>query len=213
MAAGFPPARPMARSRPQVAPNPELAAAYDGPSKSQLKRDATELQDLGRAMLDLPDKMLDEVAMDDDLRAALRELKRLGNHRGAQRRQAQFVGKLLRSADPEPLRQALAAHEAGKVRDAQRLHQAERWRDRLLADDKALTEWVSAYPAGSDQAFRTLLRNARREQANAPPPEPGLEGAPRKGKLYRELFQAIRAAMRARDAGPGAGDDGEHDAG
>lgn len=175
-------------------PAPEPDAFPDGPSKTQLKRVMHELQDLGVALLELPDAQLDEIEMEDQLRDALRELRRLRTFE-AKRRQSQYVGKLLRLADDEPLRRAIDAYRLGKTREAAALHDVERWRDRLIADDEAITAWVAEHPEGDVQQLRTLIRNARREvtAAHAVDTE---GGAPRKGRAYRELFQKLRAVLQ-----------------
>jgi ribosome-associated protein len=78
------------------------------PSKSQVKRDLLALQEFGLELLKIQPKRLEAIEMDDRLRAAIAELRRLTSH-AARRRQVQFVGKLLREVDLEPFRKALAA--------------------------------------------------------------------------------------------------------
>lgn len=164
------------------------------PSKTQLKQAMHELQALGEALLELPDKQLDEIEMEDNLRAALREVRAIRS-REARRRQLQYVGKLLRMADDAPLRRAISDYRAGQTRAAQAFQNIEQWRDRLLADDAEVTAWIEAYPAADIQRLRVLIRNARREQAAMPATVEG--GAARKGRYYRELFQRLRAEMEA----------------
>ena len=93
-------------------------AEDDRPSKTQVKQAALELQDLGLAMLELPLDQFEAIEMDDRLREAFAELRRITSF-GARKRQMQYVGKLLRAEDVEPFRLALAAHRAGKRRDAE----------------------------------------------------------------------------------------------
>jgi len=174
---------------------PEPDAFPDGPSKTQLKRAMTELQDLSIALLDLPDAQLDHIEMDDQLRDALRELRGIRSH-GAKRRQAQYVGKLMRNADEEPLRQALDAYRMGKSRDAQAFQEIEHWRERLLASDEALTAWTQAYPGADIQQLRSLIRNARRDLATARATDSNGDAPPHKGRAYRELFQKLRTALQ-----------------
>ena len=90
--------RPSWHTEPEPDPN--------NPSKSQVKRDYLELQDFGLKMLGIPQVLLDRLEMDDDLREALAELRRMGN-KPARRRQAQYVGKLLRDVDLEPFRRVM----------------------------------------------------------------------------------------------------------
>ena len=180
----------------QRRPAPEPDAFPDGPSKTQLKRAMTGLQDLSVALLDLPDAQLDQIEMDERLRDALRELRSIRSN-GAKRRQAQYVGKLMRNADEEPLWQALDAFRMGKTRDAQAFQEIERWRERLLASDTELNAWISAYPASDAQQLRTLIRNARRDIAAARAADPGSDAAQTKGRAYRELFQRLRATLQS----------------
>ena len=118
------------------------------PSKSQLKRDALALQALGAKLLDLPESDWAALGLPEALIAALREGKRIRAH-GARRRQLQYIGKLMRDLDPEPIRAGLAALRADD-RTAKRVFaNAERWRDRLLREG---TEAVAAFEADTGQA-------------------------------------------------------------
>lgn len=165
----------------------------DAPSKTQIKKAMLELQELGIELIELPQDRLDAIEMDDRLREALQELKRITAH-SARKRQMQYVGKLLRGEDPEPFRKALAEYRAGKQRDAQALHTIERWRDRLLADESALETWLREHPQCDTAQFRALLRDARKELADAQAASE--RGEPRaKGRFYRELFKAVKAAL------------------
>ena len=185
------------RRRPSSA---EIAAGELPPSKSQLKREDEALHALGAALLELPDAQLDAIPMSERLREAFADYRRFPTME-ARRRQMQYIGKLLRSEDADPLQQALDAHRRLRDRHTQALHEAEAWRDRILAGDEGWQAWIAAYPAGNTRALRGLVTNARRELAQAEDVarqrgEHGLKG-PRKGKLYRELFQKLRAAMMA----------------
>lgn len=165
----------------------------DAPSKTQIKKAMLELQELGIELIELPQDRLDAIEMDDRLREALQELKRITAH-SARKRQMQYVGKLLRGEDPEPFRKALAEYRAGKQRDAQALHTIERWRDRLLADESALETWLREHPQCDTAQFRAVLRDARKELADAQAASE--RGEPRaKGRFYRELFKAVKAAL------------------
>ena len=170
----------------------------DRPSKTQLKKQSHELQELGQALAAMPadrlDALLKEGAIDESLRDALREYQRTRSHEG-RRRQLQFVGKLMRHADPQPLRDAVAALQVPRARDALALHEAERWREELAADDDALTRWLEYHPASDSQQLRALIRSARKEAAL--PPEQ------RHGRAWRELFQFIKQGMQAQERNDG----------
>jgi len=107
-------------------------------------------------------------------------------HEG-RRRQLQYVGKLMREVDDAPLREAVAEAKLGSARDTLLLHEAERWRDALLADDEALTRWLNEHADCDAQRLRSLVRAARREAAL--PPEQ------RNPRSLRELFQFIRPML------------------
>lgn len=186
-------------SRRSFSPPPLPAAPLeDGerPSKSQRKRDMHDLQALGEALLELPVARLAKIDMPERLREALLEAHRIKSHEG-RRRQLQLIGKLMRQTDPAPLQEAVAAQRLGRAQDALSLHEAEAWRDRLLASDEAVTEWLAAHPDEDAQQLRTLIRNARKEAAAAAAAAPDDGAAQRKGRAYRELFQRLREALVA----------------
>ena len=155
-------------------------------SKTQLKKASHDLQDLGEAVVALPDDRLDGLPIDETLLYAIRQYRKTRTHEG-RRRQMQYIGKLMRRTDPEPLREAVAAMDLGHAKDSLALHQAERWRDQLLADDEALTVWTQSHPQSDLQQLRSLVRAARKDAAVVP--------EKRSGKAFRELFKFIRAAM------------------
>ncbi len=156
------------------------------PSKSARKRDAHDQQALGQALAGLPDAALAAAPMPEALRDALAQLRRTRSHEG-RRRQLQFVGKLMRQADIEPLREAVAAAQLGHAHDALALHRAEHWRGELVADDEALTRWMAEHPDTDLQRLRALIRNARKDAALAP--------EQRHGRAWRELFQFIKPLL------------------
>ncbi|HWP20704.1 MAG TPA: ribosome biogenesis factor YjgA [Burkholderiaceae bacterium] len=157
------------------------------PSKTQRKKAMHELQDLGDALAALPAHKLAEVDMPESLREAILEFQRTRSHEG-RRRQMQYIGKLMRGADPQPLREAVAEHQLGRARDALELHRAERWREDLLADDQALTRWMAEHPDCDVQQLRALIRAARKDAAATP--------EQRSGRAYRELFQFIKPYLQ-----------------
>ena len=169
----------------------------DRPSKTQLKKQSHDLQGLGEALSAMPEDRLDALvasgAMAESLRDALREHKRTRSHEG-RRRQMQYIGKLMRHADAQPLHEAVAALKVPSARDTLALHQAERWREELAASDEALTRWLAAYPGSDAQHLRSIVRSARKD--GALPPEQ------RHGRAWRELFQFIKQHMQA-----GSGDE------
>ncbi|HEY0857353.1 MAG TPA: ribosome biogenesis factor YjgA [Albitalea sp.] len=153
------------------------------PSKTRRKKDSHDLQDLGEALVALPENRLADLDLDESLRGAIDEYKRTRSHEG-RRRQMQYIGKLMRRTDPEPLREAVAAMQLGRAKDSLALHEAERWRAELIASDDALTRWSAEHPAGDLQQLRSLIRAARKDAAAVP--------EQRSGRAYRDLFKFIR---------------------
>lgn len=181
---------------------------WDGPSKTMLKQASQDVQELGAELFKLNAAQLDEIVKDERLRAALREHGRMPT-REAKRRHMHFIGKLLRDGDSETvLRQALANIRAGEAR---LLAEAETWRERLLADDAALTEWIKAHPQVEVQPLRALVRNARRELALVQENDPTGAVARGKSRAFRDLFQALRGALKTttRPASPPPNPDAE----
>lgn len=167
----------------------------DSPSKTELKAQSAELQALGEQLLQLRPALLEPLALPARLLDALQELARISNFEG-QRRQRQYVGKLMRLLDAgqiDAIRTALHTQRKGSAADTLLLHTAEHWRERLLASDTALAEWVTMHPGTNVQQLRALLRQARKDALAAGSPAQG--AAPRQGRAFRELFQLLRTAL------------------
>ena len=149
-------------------------------SKTKRKQEMTALQVLGARLVDLPESQIAELPMEERLRDAVLEAKRITSHE-AKRRQMQYVGRLMREIDPAPLRERLEAMTGHSAQAAAQHRRLEAWRERLLADDAALTAFAAEHPDADLQALRTLIRNTRKEQKEAKPP-----------RSYRELFRLIK---------------------
>lgn len=139
-----------------------------------------ELQALGSALVALPESRLSAMQIGDELRVAVLEAKRIKSHE-AKRRQLQYIGRLMRELDPEPIRAQLAAIDGGSAQAAAAHRRLEAWRERLLVDDEALTSFAAEHPAADLQKMRSLIRNTRKEQEEGKPP-----------RAYRELFRFIK---------------------
>ena len=166
------------------------------PSKSRLKRDMLALQELGERLVALPPHKVRDAALPEALRNAVLEAQRIQAH-GGRRRQIQYVGKLMRSADADAVRAVLDAATHDDRASAARMHAIERWRDALLAGDGAQTEFLDKYPGSDAQQLRQLVRGARAETGVDKPP-----------RLTRQLYQFLKAAMAAHDT-PTRPDDDE----
>ena len=161
----------------------ESAGEEYGPSKSQRKRDASALQELGVRLCELPATELDVLPLPEKLRDAIDLAKRITSH-GALFRQRQFIGKLMRHIDVEPIVVALNAKTERQAEAARHFHRLEQWRDRLLTEgDVALDAFLARYPATDGTALRKLVASAAAERA---------EGAEKAAQ--RALFKAVRAA-------------------
>ena len=168
----------------------EIALEEVGPpSKTQLKAEADEKQALGEALLTLRADLMARLELPEKLLDAIAQARRISNFEG-RRRQMQFIGKLMRPLDAEPIRAAIDEQLNGSAQLTLALHQAEQWRDKLVASDDALGDWLTEYPDTDSQQLRALIRQARKD---AKPEKPG--DAPRHGKSYREIFQLVRQAM------------------
>ncbi len=163
------------------------ASAYERPSKSALKREAHEHQALGEALTTMSESALAAAPLTEPLRDALAQWRHTRSHEG-KRRQMQYIGKLMRDADIEAIREAVAAARLGHAHDALALHQAELWRSELVGSDDALTRWMAEHPQTDLQPLRALIRNARKDADLAP--------EQRHGRAWRELFQFIKLFVR-----------------
>ena len=165
----------------------------DEASRTDLKRESAALQKLGEDLLTLRAELMQRLALPDRLVEAVVEAKRITNFEG-KRRQMQFIGKQMRLLAPElhaAIRTALIEQHTPSALETQSLHQAEQWRERLLADDDALAQWVEAFPATEVQQLRALVRQARKD---AKPEQPG--EALRHGRAYRDIFQLLREQLQ-----------------
>jgi ribosome-associated protein len=150
----------MARKRPEL--EEEFDEDFEIISKSQLKREALMLQDIGKQLIEQKQSMLDKLNLTPDLMDAIQEHKRL-KQREAKRRHMQYIGKLMRDVDAESIQQALEKNKAGSDQQISHLHSVERWRDRLIEQDDAITDFLNEFQADAQQ-LRQLVRNARKDQ-------------------------------------------------
>jgi ribosome-associated protein len=166
--------------RPDERP-PQAASVADRNSKTRRKAEMSALQDLGeellvvgparRAELDLPERLVE--ALDAAQRITQRE---------ARRRQLQFIGRLMRDVDAEPIRARLALWADAPNAEKARLHTLERWRERLLADADALDRLCAERPKADRTRLSTLIAATHAERDRGHPP-----------RAYRELFRQLAA--------------------
>ena len=185
----------------------EFEQEYERPSKSEAKRQSLEVQKLGEELVNEARDRVKRVPMPEDVRDAILMCQTITNHEG-RRRQMQFVGKKMRTLDEEEvaiIQRAIDSWKGASKSETAALHALERRREKLLADDGALTVLMAEHPHLDVQHLRTLIRNARKEQAESKPP-----------KAYREIFQILqdlnKPAAKSEDDDEALEDgDDEHD--
>ncbi|HUX72982.1 MAG TPA: ribosome biogenesis factor YjgA [Steroidobacteraceae bacterium] len=139
-------------------------SALQHPSKSLRKRQADSLQELGVELAALADQEINGLDLPENLVAALLALRRLPSH-GAQLRQRQYIGRLMRTIDPDPVIAKLAVRKRRHDGEIRKFQQIERWRDRLLAGEPgALEELLAAQPGADRSTLAALVGKARRER-------------------------------------------------
>jgi len=175
----------MKRPAGQPVPPPDDEEEIDyGPSKTALKAEDHARQQLGVALAELPANRLAALDMPEDLREAIGDYQSISAH-GAKKRHRKYLGRLLRNMDVEAFEKAVENFALGSKAEARAQHLYERWREELIADDDALTRWMSEHPDSDVQHLRSLVRAARKHDAATRTSE-------RHGKAYRELFKFIR---------------------
>nr|WP_294840637.1 ribosome biogenesis factor YjgA [uncultured Methylotenera sp.] len=149
-------------------------------SKTKLKAEADAQQALGVKLSALSKEKLNKLNLPEDLMAAILETKKITAN-GAIRRHRQYLGKLMREIDPTPIIEQLSRWEGKNTAENAYFHGLERWRDRLISDPNALSEFMALHPNTDSQQLRSLIRNAQKEHlANKPP------------KSSREIFKLLR---------------------
>ena len=166
------------------ATEPEAGGPQHGPpSKSERKRAAHAAQDLGEALISLRDRELEALELPATLLEAVRAARSIRSRAGAAR-QRQYIGKLMRRIDPEPIRRALAARSARDAQETERFKRAEHWRERLLEEGEAALGELAAARGGLERAeWVRLVRAARTERPS---------GSATQGPAGRALFRALR---------------------
>ena len=158
----------------------------DRPSKSQRKRDSTAVQDLGAQLVELSKEKIASLGLPEKVQDALIACQSITAHEG-RRRQLQYIGKVMRDIDAEPIRAALEKFAGNSKREIADMHLAERWRERMLKDADAVALFANEFPGVDLQQLRTAIRNAQKEQAQNKPP-----------RDFRKLYQLVKERLDAR---------------
>jgi ribosome-associated protein len=165
--------------------NPELDNEVDSeadllPSKTKLKAEADAQQALGVRLTELPKDRLLKLNLPDDVVQAILDTKKITAN-GAIRRHRQYLGRLMREIDTAPITEQLSRWDGKHTAENAYFHGLERWRDRLISDNNALSEFIALHPSTDSQQLRTLIRNAQKELLSNKPP-----------KSSREIFKVLR---------------------
>jgi len=170
-------ARPILNRTPMTTPEEELSP----PSKTQRKQQMEDLQALGEELVALSSDRVKKIEIPENLRDAVREAQRMTRPDEAKRRQMQYIGKLMRSVDVEPIRAALALVRGESASETAKLHRLERLRTEFMTDEKVLQEIAALYPTVDMQHLRSLRRAALKEQEQNKP-----------ARSYRAIFQLLK---------------------
>ena len=181
--------------------DPETGEFFS-PSRTQQRGEALEIRSLAEKLVALPAAQLARLPIPDELMPHIVETQRITSHI-AHKRQLQFLAKQMRREEDEVLEAIRdAMDEGGEAarRETALLHQAEQWRDRLLADgDQALADLLDAFPTADRQKLRQLVRNAADEKAKNKPP-----------RAFRELFREVREVLSLADGAEATDEDDAH---
>jgi ribosome-associated protein len=160
--------------------------SYERPSKSLRKRQSDDLQQLGEALIELSESELEALPLPEQLRDAVVLARRITAHGGLYR-QKQYIGKLMRKIDAEPIREALEAKQNRERVEAIRFHRIEQWRDRLLSEGaEGVTALAAEFPHVDSKAIGKLTERARKEQQQT---------SQKITPAGRELFHVLRDAL------------------
>lgn len=128
-------------------------------SKSQLKREAHALTDLGTKLLELSIEQLNKFDLPSDILEALKVAKNIKKH-GALKRQKLYIGKLLRSIDAKPIEAQYEMLQSPHKEDVKQFHDVENWRDDIIADPKKINEFLSLHPQAQRQSLIKMQKDA-----------------------------------------------------
>jgi ribosome-associated protein len=153
-------------------------------SKTQRKRQMTELQEVGAELVGLSAEQLARFDLPESLREAVEAARGMTRHE-ARRRQVQYIGRLMRDVDAGPIVEQLAALKAPSKRQTALFHVAERWRQEMLADPETIARFVREFPGADPDRIRALVEDARAEKRAARAP-----------KQFRALFHVLTAIVQ-----------------
>jgi ribosome-associated protein len=159
-------------------------------SKTRRKRQMTELQDVGAALVKLSPEQLARIDMPEELREAVLECRKFNKHE-AIRRQMQYIGRIMRNIDAAPIAEQLSALQAPSRRQTALFHVAERWRDEIMGADDAIARFAAEFPGADVHRLRALAAAAREERRGTRAP-----------RHARELFHLINNTVQQHARNP-----------
>lgn len=171
----------LARSKEDIEIDDTLDPAENSISKSQKKRNMIALQSVGEELVALSNDVINKMDLPDELRVAVLDAKRIPNSKhGGNKRQMQYIGRLMREVDPAPILAQLQALKAPNQKQTAQHHLAERWRERMLADATSVAAFVREFPEADAVMLEKLLTAAKDDHAKQRPP-----------KNFRLLYQTL----------------------
>jgi ribosome-associated protein len=171
----------LARSKEDVEIDDTLDPAENSISKSQKKRNMIALQSVGEELVALSADVINKMDLPDELRVAVLDAKRIPNSKhGGNKRQMQYIGRLMREVDPAPILAQLQALKAPNQKQTAQHHLAERWRERMLADATSIAAFVREFPEADQTVLEKYLAAAKDDHAKQRPP-----------KNFRLLYQTL----------------------
>jgi ribosome-associated protein len=171
----------LARSKEDVEIDDTLDPAENSISKSQKKRNMIALQSVGEELVAVSADVINKMDLPDELRVAILDAKRIPNSKhGGNKRQMQYIGRLMREVDPAPILAQLQALKAPNQKQTAQHHLAERWRERMLADATSIAAFVREFPEADQTVLEKYLAAAKDDHAKQRPP-----------KNFRLLYQTL----------------------
>jgi ribosome-associated protein len=169
----------------------EESGEFLGPSRSQKRRDALDVLELAKALVELTPPQLARVPVPEATLPHIEDARRITSNI-AHKRQLAFLAKQMRKLDDDELqamRDALDEKSDASRAEAAALHRVEAWRAKLIdGGDDALSELLDMHPDSDRQRLRQLVRNAQEEKKRGKPP-----------RAFRELFRELRGLMLGAD--------------
>jgi ribosome-associated protein len=172
---------------PEYDENGELIEYYAiRPNKTQIKRDISEMAALAEELTHLTEPQLASMKIPEKIEAAIIATKKMPATKPARKRQLKFINAQLRNIELDTVMENLDRLKSKSAHGIREHHQAETWRDRLIADggNDVLTELVKQFPDVDRQYLRQLQRNAEKESKAEKPP-----------KSARMLYQYLKALI------------------